>query len=244
MTEQTRELKQNLIDLLTSSKSSPGLLIAWAQGCLSQLKAAHDVSLQAFAEGVEAWLVDDYATAALAWQTCQANGLSGLVLEALLKLARPALATTVPKVVVYVDGSFAHYQGTGGVACAWKRDGRYGILASYLPGPLPDNHCAEAAALRLALTASELADCSLILYTDSQTVIRALEEPTAVRLPQKTRDMVSEVSRLCDERGAVVRHHLASTGKLLHDRADHMASWVRVISRSNLEEKGVNHESS
>jgi hypothetical protein len=115
MTEQTRELKQNLIDLLTSSKSSSGLLIAWAQGCLSELKAAHDVSLQAFAEGVEAWLVDDYAKAPLAWQTCQANRLSALVLEELLRLVMPALPATVPKVAVYVDGSFAHYEGTGGL---------------------------------------------------------------------------------------------------------------------------------
>jgi ribonuclease HI len=112
-----------------------------------------------------------------------------------------------------------------------------------LPGPLPDNHCAEAAALRLALTASELADYSLILYTDSETVIRALLEPTAVKLPPQTRDIVSEVARLCNERGAVVRHHRASTGKLLHDKADKMANWVRMIGGwSNLEEKGVNHE--
>lgn len=230
MTEQRRELKENLIDLLTSSESSPGLLIAWAQGCLSELKAAHDVSLQAFAEGVEAWLLDDYAAAGLAWQTCQVNGLSGLVLEELLRLVKPALATTEPKVAVYVDGSFAIRQGTGGAACAWKRDGNYAVLASYLPGPLPDNHCAEAEALRLALTASELAEYSLILYTDSETVIRALEEPTAVKLPQKTMDVVTEVAQLCQERGAVVRHHLASSGQLLHQRADEMANWVRMIS--------------
>lgn len=225
MTSET-SLQQGLKDLLNRGDLPPGLIIAWGHAHFSELIEAADSGLQQFAQGLSAWLDGDYATAAAAWRVCQSLGLSSLALEDLIHLAESAID---PIVSVYVDGSFSPRDRTGGAACVYQLRDYIGMLARHLPGPLPDNNYAEAEALRLALTATELAEYSLVIYTDSETLVRALQNPSDVSLSRTTAKLVSEIIQLCVSRDVTVQFLRSRTGHLLHDRADKLSQWVRLL---------------
>lgn len=232
-------LINTLVELLNHPTLASGIIIAWAQGGLAKLQASKDERLYTFAQGVEAWLDGNHVGAATAWQHCRGMGLDGSGMGQLLELVNAADPPT-PTVAVYVDASFTPREG--GAACVWQRDGTIGFLVRYLPGPLPDNHYAEAQALFLALTAPELENSQLILYTDSSTVMHALEAPAKINLPSQTLGIIAKVKQLSQEREADIIFRRSRTGQLLHDKADHLAGWIRTLGAlPELIEKGINN---
>jgi ribonuclease HI len=132
-------------------------------------------------------------------------------------------------VKVYVDGSWSARRRCGGVACVYAQNSHIGMLASYLPPPVPDNHCAEAAAILLALSAPELQSYPLEIHTDSNTVICALHDPEHARLPPATLEKIYEILRLCQERAVAIRYLRSRTGNLMHDKADQLAGWISLL---------------
>lgn len=216
-------LKQTLDTYLNQRDLTLGSnVIGWGEACLAELEASTDSAVQHFAQGLQAWLEKDYTMAAMAWRFCQQGGLHGPVLDNLIGQAT-ALES---RIAIYTDGSFSTATHTGGAACVYHSQDHIGLLARYLPGPLPGNHYTEAAALHLALTAPELASQALVIYTDSATILGALEAATPFRLAADTLALLRQVRQLCVERNVEVHYLRSRTGHLLQARADSLAKWV------------------
>lgn len=218
--------RNDLQTLLQSDDLALGIAISWGDGRREQLLATTDLGLHAFVRGVDAWLAGDMGEAAIQWQTTQQAGLTGIVLNNLLELVT---ASTNTFLTVYTDGSYAAYDRSGGAACVYQRGTYYGMLTRHLSGPLDSPHHAEAEAIRLAVTAPELADDSLLLYSDSITVINALPHPRHTNLGRGTIAALEEINEACRERDVEIQHVRSRTNALLHDQADKLAKWVRIL---------------
>lgn len=198
-------------------------VIAWGEEHLQALEQSADPAVRHFAQGLQAWLEEDFSMAVIYWRLCQQAGLNGYVLETLIANAPTTLNNIVS---IYTDGSFSQTKQVGGAACVYVTPDHIGLLARHLPAPVSDNNYTEAYALYLALTAPELAEQSLAIYTDSITIVNALEEPTRFRLPPATTQLLQKVSQLCLARNVPVRHLRSRTGHLLQARADNLARWI------------------
>ena len=218
--------KNDLLAILQSNQIGLGVAIAWGDAQQKALRATDDLSLHEFADGVTAWLRSDHALAALHWRAAQRMGIDGPILHNLIELASSATQTFT---TVYTDGSYSSYDRSGGAACVYQYQDYFGMLTRHLPGPLDGAHHAEAAAILLALTTSELETRSLRIYSDSQTIINALETPYTARLGAKTIQTIHEIIAIRQQRDVEIHFLKSRTGFPPHDLADKLAKWVRTL---------------